>query len=255
MTDQIVARPTPRVSTGRVDSEEFQIDSVPLLDEAGCQRLRDDLFAIRDLWEARHAELPFFTLGAASYLDASKGRFAEYQEKARRFNPILREHFGWFYDLYAETLAEYSGMPCVYDDALALPGFHVFLGHQEGESSGHRHFDLQCDNLDWSSYGWVDPSLQLSCTLPVRLPPSGGGMYVWNVNDRVIARLSAEERKAHLAANQNPTYQAYETGAIAVHSGHYLHQIARLRGMQPGDERITLQAHAVATDRGWVLYW
>ena len=50
------------------------------------------------------------------------------------------------------------------------------------------------------------------------------------------------------------TYHAYTPGWM-VHNGHYLHQIARLSGMQPGDARITLQGHEVSADCGWVVYW
>jgi hypothetical protein len=41
---------------------------------------------------------PFFTLGAASYLDARKGQFAHYQSLARQGNPELAATFGWVHE-------------------------------------------------------------------------------------------------------------------------------------------------------------
>jgi hypothetical protein len=51
------------------------------------------------------------------------------------------------------------------------------------------------------------------------------------------------------------TYRPYEPGKMVTHSGHYLHQIAPLAEVHPGDERITLQAHSARTEHGWILYW
>jgi hypothetical protein len=117
------------------------------------------------------------------------------------------------------------------------------------------HYDLQYANVDWSLFPGVDLSRQLSYTLALRLPAAGSGLYVWNVSDYLLRSMSPAERKQHLQANQEPQYLPYEPGMMVIHNGHYLHQIARIRQMQAGDYRITLQGHAVWSGNGWILYW
>ena len=54
---------------------------IPLLSAAECAAARETVFALSERWIARHALVPFFTLGAASYLDAGR-RAPSYQERA-----------------------------------------------------------------------------------------------------------------------------------------------------------------------------
>jgi hypothetical protein len=42
---------------------------------------------------------------------------------------------------------------------------------------------------------------------------------------------------------------------MVLHSGHQLHQIAPAPKLVEGDERLTLQAHAVPATDGWIVYW
>lgn len=251
----ITATAGAKTAIVKIDAEEFRMDSLPVFSPEECERAHATVLALRDHWVQRHETVPFFSLGAASYLDASHGRFAEYQAKVRQLNPILAGAFSWLYQRFAAVLSDYTGEPCLYDDEIAYPGFHVFLEHEEADSSGSMHYDLQADNIDWSAYRRVDHSHQISFTLAVRLPASGSGLYVWNLNDELLRRMSPEERKRHIDLNRQPMYHPYVVGEVVVHSGHYLHQIARIRRMAPGDERITLQGHAAWTEKGWVLYW
>jgi hypothetical protein len=47
----------------------------------------------------------------------------------------------------------------------------------------------------------------------------------------------------------------YTPGAIALHSGHLMHQIGEIDEVAPGDERVTLQGHALFHKGEWKLYW
>jgi hypothetical protein len=52
-----------------------------------------------------------------------------------------------------------------------------------------------------------------------------------------------------------PAFHRYREGGLVVHSGYQLHQIAPAADMQPGYERMTLQAHALSVGGGYLLYW
>ncbi len=240
---------------GNINAEECYLKRMPILSTEECEQVSETVIGLREHWVQRHQKSIFYSLGAASYMDASQGRFHEYREKTKLYNPVLETHFDWLYKRLAQKFSEHLGEPCRYDAALSYPGFHIFIGDGRTEGAASRHYDLQYDNIDWSSYGQVQLSRQLSYTLALRLPASGSGLYVWNVNDRALRTLSPEERKRHLEQNQTPAYEGYETGQMVVHNGHYLHQIARLRQMLEGQQRITLQGHAVWTESGWILYW
>jgi hypothetical protein len=187
-------------------------------------------------------------------MDAAHGQFVSYREKLSMSNPILMAHFHWMYKRVADVLGQFSGDPCHYLPDLACPGFHIYMGDGEGGSAS-MHYDLQYQSIDWNLCPQVDLERQLSYTLALRLPTGGSGLYVWNVSDYELRKLTAEERKKHLAANRQPSYHGYKIGEIVVHNGHYLHQIARLRQLPVGEYRITLQGHAVASGNGWILYW
>ena len=232
------------------------IDLIPVLDDADVTRVRAAVHAARDRWMRRDPVHLFFTLGAASYLDARKGQFAQYQELARAGNPFLDSTFGWVHEKLRRAVSAVVGSEARYDERLALPGFHVHLRDPDRPiPPASIHFDLQFELIDWGRIGVPDGREQLSLTLAVALPKEGGGLMVWNINRMEIEAMTDEARKAHMAANRHATRHAYVPGHLAVHSGHQLHQMAPAHDPQPDDERITMQAHALPVDGRWVIYW
>ena len=235
---------------------EGSVHEIRLLDDGEADRVWAKVHDLRTDWVQRHDELPFFTLGAASYLDATNGRFADYQAKARRFNPLLREHFGWLLDRLAERFSEHVGRTAFYDERLALPGFHVFLAHPAfASNTASVHYDLQYQSIDWTEIGAANADEQRSLTLAVRLPASGAGLRIWDIDARDMAGLDPDAQRDWRAAHRRPTRVRYGTGLLLVHSGHHLHQIAPLEDQRPGDERVTLQAHGLPVGDRWLLYW
>lgn len=229
---------------------------VPVLSVDEAARVADEVHALRPLWRQRHATQPFFTLGTAAYLDARDGQFADYQAKLDESNRMLREHFGWLLDRFRERVSEQVGAEMTYEPRLALPGFHVFLFDEAFRRAGASvHYDKQFEHIDWTQFGVPDTDAQLSLTLSIKLPAGGGGLLVWNINRIEIERMPLEQRIEHSRANKTATFEAYEVGTLAMHSGHQLHQIGPAPHLQPGDERITLQAHALPVDGTWILYW
>jgi hypothetical protein len=232
------------------------IDLIPVLDAAEVARVHADVHAARPRWTRRDPVHPFFTLGAASYLDARKGQFAHYQGLAREGNPELAATFGWVHEKLRQAVSTVVGSEARFDDRLALPGFHVHLRDPEQAiPPASIHFDLQFELIDWSQLGVPDGREQLSLTLAISLPAEGGGLMVWNINRMEIEAMTAEARRAHMSANRHASRHPYTPGHLAVHSGHQLHQMAPAHDPQPTDERITMQAHALPVDRQWVIYW
>lgn len=232
------------------------VHEIPLLDEGEAERACNRVHELRSHWVQRHDELPFFTLGAASYLDATNGHTEAYREKARRFNPLLREHFGWLLDRLVRGFSAHVGRPAVFDERLALPGFHVFLAHPAfAANTASIHYDLQYQSIDWTEVGAVNADEQRSLTLAIRLPASGAGLRIWDIDAREMAALDPEAQREWRAAHRRPTRIRYRVGTLLVHSGHHLHQIAPLEDQRPDDQRVTLQAHALPAGDRWVLYW
>jgi hypothetical protein len=221
-----------------------------------ARQVCDAVRAERAHWTRRSPSYPFFTLGAACYLDGPRVGFAAYQQEARRLNPLLRSRFGWLHDRLRTEVSNLVGSPADYDERVALPGFHIFLTDPTGPSHvASVHYDLQYEQIDWTGWGTPDPDQQLSMTITFALPASGGGLLVWNLNRLALSSMSDLERRTFVAANRTGCFHPYSIGRLAVHSGHQLHQIAATKGAHPADERITMQAHALPVDGRWLIYW
>lgn len=214
------------------------------------------IHAERANWTPRNPTYPFFTLGAAAYLDGPRVGFAKYQQEARRLNPVLTGRFGFVHDRLRAAVSRLVGSQARYDDRVALPGFHVFLSEPSApQPVASMHYDMQYQQIDWRGWGTPDRDKQLSLTVTFALPASGGGLLVWNINRLAIEKMGDAQRRAHAAANRNATYHPYTVGHLVAHSGHQLHQIATTRDLQRSDQRITMQAHALPVDGQWLIYW
>ena len=230
-----------------------ELTRVPLLTAVEAEAIREGVHALRDHWIQRRPDCPFFTLGTASYLDGDDG-FATYRERAAATNPLLERHFGELLETVRATLEEELGEACRYTPELARPGFHVYQSSPLFQTAGKVHYDLQFEKIEWEDPS-VDLENQLSFTLPVALPRAGGGLLVWNVDYREVRRMFQEVRRRVLAENREPELHPYRVGELVSHPGYLLHQIAPMPDMEPEDERITLQGHAVRGEDGWILYW
>ncbi|MGD8439583.1 MAG: hypothetical protein PVG53_03535 [Holophagae bacterium] len=231
---------------------------IDLLTDDECDRVHHAVHELEERWIRRRAGIPFFTLGAAAYLDATQDRFDSYVERARIENPVLEQSFGWLHDRLLDAVADIVAAPCTTHPRLALPGFHVFFGHPSfARPVASKHFDLQYEAIDWSGIGAPDPARQLSITLAIRVPSGGAALKVWNVSWDDVRDADRETRRRLAAANRQASDHPYRPGVVAVHSGHLLHQIAPFVEPKPDDERLTMQAHALPVDDGdrWIVYW
>ncbi len=172
------------------------LDAIPVLSSEECELARQAVHALRSSWITRgSADYPFYTVGAASYIDAVPGtKPPRYSEILVETNPVLREHFDWLYARVMNKLSVHLQALVRTADELALPGFHVWQGLSVPTSSLSIHFDLQYLSVPWPDVARSDHSRPLSFTLPIAMPRGGGGLNTWD--------LSFEEQAAQLQARQ-----------------------------------------------------
>ena len=236
--------------------ENGGVARLALLGEEECARVMTQVWAQRAHWQSRYPGLPFYTLGAASYLDSGADRRDAYYEKAAALNPLLEHEFDWLYERLLRALGDHFGAPVAFEPRAARPGFHIFLAHEAFKyPKAQIHFDLQYQDIDWTAHETIDFSKPLSYTLAVRLPRSGAGLRTWGVEKAEYDAMEAAARR-RLGEERPPRYVAYREGEMICHSGLLLHQIAPAHPeMRSDDVRLTLQGHALPGREGYWLYW
>jgi hypothetical protein len=227
---------------------------IDTLTEGECRAAQESIHDLKKQWVVRTPGVPFYTLGAASYLDAPTS-FEHFRQRAEYYNPILRTHFAWLYERVVNRLQQVLAEPVECTASMSLPGFHIYLACKLFEKPiAVVHCDLQYELLKWENSEMVDVSRPLSFTLPIALPRTGGGLKSWDVPYEEILNLSDEAMQ--LVVRSRPKrYHAYHLGNMVLHSGHMMHQAAPGRDLMMDDERITLQGHAILVDGCWQLYW
>ncbi len=230
-----------------------KISSLSVLTLSECREIRTVVYALQECWLKRNPFVPFYTLGAASYLDAAKNQ-QDYYRKAQQYNPILRDRLEWLYKRLAETLAQYLKAPTSYQHSLALPGFHIYLACKLFEQPiASVHCDLQYKLVNWES-PQTNFNQPISFTLAISLPKFGGGLNIWEVRHQEIVETPHSEIQ-QLIKSKHKRFYPYQVGQLIIHSGHTIHQAAPAKNIQPDDERITLQGHGIFSQGSWQLYW
>lgn len=238
---------------------------IPVLDPDKAAEVVLKIEGLRHLWNNRLSGFPFWTFGAASYLDATKD-LGWYQTQTRKWNPVLAENFEELNELVLENLRELTGEPVQQSEDFALPGFHVYQSCDRAKDGGKVHFDLQHHFLPWPDS--VDRDKVFSFTLPVSLPESGGGLWLWpELPEELDSHIASSQRINNYGhgiagaceewAMQTPPEQVeYEVGTLYAHFGKRLHKIAPFRSSTDQQKRISYQGHGVwCEDRGWLVYW
>jgi uncharacterized protein (DUF934 family) len=220
-----------------------------------CRRAEASIMELRDRWIPRDPLAPFFTLGAAAYIDAQYGDLRRYHAVAFSQNAVLRSSFGWLHQRLLDALADVLGARPFFPRRLGLPGFHIFLAHPAfTQPVCSVHVDLQYLHLEWDPVLEVDFSSSLSLTLPLVLPAAGGGLAMWDLKADAQEAAADPQVAAQLVAGKEPEVHRYRPGTVVLHDGLSVHQIAPFPTAH-GDRRITLQAHLLRSREGWMLYW
>ncbi|HLI10383.1 MAG TPA: hypothetical protein VKY65_02180 [Alphaproteobacteria bacterium] len=248
---------------------ESPVQRVPVLDAPQCAEICANVHALRPFWTPREGKpCGFFTLGQASYFDCRDPRERrEYLRRASDANALLRARFAPLYEAVRRALEAALAEPCALTESYALPGFHIWLsagvprldlfGRQRGAYASV-HFDLQYQLLEPGRGAPPTAREALSFTLPLRLPCAGGGLNLWDIDYADFLAAAARDRDVtpqRMSRSKPARRVVYAVGELVLHSGHALHQIAPVRRVRAGDERISLQGHALRTGEGWSLYW
>jgi hypothetical protein len=229
------------------------IERIPMLSIAECDAIAERVLGLDSFFSRRHDDLPSFTLGGAAYLDITAGGFPRYLITKSRGNKVLRRHFGELLERVASVLSSALGKDAFLTSRFALPGFHIFRHHPGiGRLAPVLHFDLQ--DYDLEIAGERRAMARRSFTVAVRMPKAGAGIEIWDLWHHEVADLPFDEAR-RLGAERRMDRHAYVLGELFLHTGDQLHQIDDSYPIEPGDDRITLQGHAIETDRGFEVYW
>jgi hypothetical protein len=220
------------------------------LSAAQCQQIQDRVMALEPRWIRRGNT--FFTLGAASYIDAPN-QLGEYLRCAALHNPVLKSGFDDLHQLLAQFLSSLLGGTVFFDETYSLPGFHIFLhdGYERTKEDVARsaHFDLQWMSAipEWRG------TRTLSFTLPIELPSGGSSMEIWPLRYEDAHKKGVGPKQ--YAAEHQAQRATYAVGRMVINDGKMLHAIGRGAIPNPVGRRITLQGHGIETPDGWMLYW
>jgi hypothetical protein len=242
--------------------------SAELITPDEAARVRDVVYRLRSRWVERCPDSSY-TLGAASYLDCALG-VEYYRERAAATDPLLRSELGWLYDRLLTHLGQHLGR--VKWSELSLPGFHIFVGAGDfvGTQQDNLHWDWSFLSLPWN------PPLRgrwrldrfVSFTLPIALPRAGSGLEMWpsmcspDVVELAAAAGQVDAPTMRALLNDGRTlrrpaehFVPYSVGELVMHSGHIVHAIPQFDKLEPDDERITLQGHALLHRGAWRVFW
>lgn len=237
-----------------------EIQHITVLSQDQCQQVLQDVYELKSVWLPMLSNkihgLPFYTLGAASYLAFSNGYAVpvDYYDMAKKINPQLRNKFDWLYSLLQKILEDVLKENVHYNEAIARPGFHIFQAHPAcTQPIASIHCDRQFENINFGS-DEIDTEQPISFTLSIELPACGAGLLLYDQHYTELLHKS-QKQLDEMYAGSTKTYHAYRKGDLVIHSGYRVHQIAPAKSIQPNDQRVTLQGHAIKVNSKWIVYW
>jgi hypothetical protein len=206
-----------------------------------------------------------------------------YYDKLKRItNPILMQRFSSLYKKICQQVEKELNEKClINEDAdLAFPGFNIFTPYEDCEKiDSPPHIDLQwtyhLDNLK-QIFSDVSEDRFLTFTLAIKLPKSGGGLYIWDAEDEKISNYISAKRyykntmmkcknifkdqqkvtKEFFEKETNPKFINYKEGYMTLFDNLLLHQVAPFNlPYENNEERITLQGHGIKCDNIWRLFF
>lgn len=237
------------------NSHSKALKEINFLTESESWEIGQKILQLKSQWISRmEGIVPAFTLGAASYIDATNKADDQYHKLAKIHNPFLSSHFSDLYECLKIVLEREIGIQTEYEKDLALPGFHIFLSHKAFEFPvASSHYDLQFKKINWS-YKEIDFDHPISYTVPIMLPSQGGGLNYWDFQYQETKILD-KEKFEKLQASSKCHFFPYHVGKLILHNGLIWHQIAPGKNLGPNDARITLQGHGLICDGILRLYW
>lgn len=222
---------------------------VRVLSEESCTHIATRVSAMRHLAQVGSDGF-FYTLGNALY--QNKDPHAYFQ-KAARFNALLFEEFGFFYEDVLRRIASFLGCETGFLAGFSFPGFHLFeIGRAGSYDGGGAHFDLSYQKI---FPGYIPALPHYSFTVAVRLPAAASGLDIWDLHYKEMQQMPAGFDPIRESGNTERRFVGYQVGEMVIFDGHYLHRIAATHPVQPEDQRITLQGHCLFINGYWAIYF
>lgn len=202
----------------------FNVDTLDIDTNSILERL----FNLREHWQLRSDQYPFYTLGKSAYLD---GSLPDYQDHFKT-DRIILENFKDLIDAIIDYLSELHKEHIVLSFDLACPGFHIFESSMRFQGiSGNWHYDYPHETL---KLGNVDPS---TVTVALMIPKSGAGL------DYIDTETGQQQ------------YLPYHVNAVITHDGNTPHRIAGFKEIVHNEYRISMQGHLIRRNGHLELFW
>jgi hypothetical protein len=196
----------------------------------------------RDAWQTAGG-VAMATIGEPLY--RNRERFSYYTECARADNRALYRHFRLAHERVATFFEHRYGLPVVFAEDLAVPGFHLFSFERPGDHEGGGwHVDTLHAQVPYLAARRRDVKAVVNFTIPFELPDGGSGM---DLEDD----LPCSAQRGGGASVRVP----YRTGTMLFTEAEHWHRIAASRCLTPYQRRTTLQGHGMRMDDRWILFW
>jgi hypothetical protein len=183
------------------------------------------------------------TIGEPLY--RNRDRFDYYTASAQAENRPLYRHFRLAHERVAAFFERRYGLPVVYAEELAVPGFHVFSFDRPGKyEGGGWHVDGLQAQVPFFAARRNEVEGVVNFTVPFEVPDGGSGM---DLEDDVHGSFGA-------GGGEAVTMQ-YLPGVMMFTESEYWHRIGASHCRRDGGRRVTLQGHGVRFRGRWVLFW
>lgn len=174
------------------------------------------------------------TIGEALY--RNRDRLDYYTACARAENRALYSCFRLAHERVATFFEQRYGLPVVFAEQLAVPGFHVFEFDAPGSyEGGGWHIDILYTSVPFFKEHPDEVEAVVNFTVPFVLPDGGSGMDFENEGSVVTV--------------------PYAAGVMLFTEGEYRHRLAASQCHAAAQRRVTLQGHGVRFRDRWILFW
>ncbi|MEV4050147.1 hypothetical protein AB0J55_03075 [Amycolatopsis sp. NPDC049688] len=185
------------------------------------------------------------TIGEAFYRNRERPGY--YAACARAENRLLYRHFRLVHERVAAFFEQRYGLPVVYAEDLAVPGFHLFEFPGPGEyAGGGWHVDALETQVPSLLARRADITAVVNFTVPFALPDGGSGLDI----EADVPGAPPGRRGGGV-----PVTVPYGTGTVVFTETELWHRISGSRCLTPGQRRVTYQGHGVRLGGRWLFFW
>jgi hypothetical protein len=183
------------------------------------------------------------TIGEPLY--RNRDRFDYYTARAQAENRLLYRHFRLAHDRVAEFFERRYGVPVVFAEDLAVPGFHEFsFGAAGNYGAGGWHYDMLHAQVPYLARHAGEIEGVVNFTVPIETPSGGTGMD-----------LEDDSSDSPGPGGGIRVRAPYLPGVMVFNEAEYWHRIGASLCLGDGERRVTLQGHGIRFRGRWLLFW